>query len=166
MERFTHLDNLGWYLGKEGEHPALRKRGTAVDCLAAYEETGLTPDDIRNTVTELAFVKGQLDNIVQKFGLYHDGRGDAIIELLKMGGDGRLLPLPCPIGSTVYIIGHKYRAGWDECWINPGKFRPSDLEKIGERVFLTYEDAKAKILAMNKGNHRFRFIERGGGDGK
>ena len=70
--------------------------------------------------------------------------------------------LPCPIGSTVYIIGHRYRAGWDECWINPGKFRPSDLENLGVRVFLTYEDAKAKIFATNKGNHRFRFIERSG----
>lgn len=67
--------------------------------------------------------------------------------------------LPCAIGSTVYVIGHKYRAGCDECWINTGKFRPSDLEKIGDRVFLTYEEAKEKILSMNKGNSRFRFIE-------
>ena len=72
----------------------------------------------------------------------------------------RLLALPCPIGSTVYVIGHRYRAGWDECWINPGKFRPSDLEKIGDRVFLTYEGAKEKIFSMNKSNPRFRFIER------
>lgn len=69
------------------------------------------------------------------------------------------LSLPCPIGSTVYVIGHRYRAGRDECWINKGKLRPSDLEKIGERVFLTYEDAKEKIFAMNKGNSRFEFIE-------
>lgn len=69
------------------------------------------------------------------------------------------LALPCPIGSAVYVIGHKYRAGRDECWINTGKLRPSDLEKIGERVFLTYEDAKAKIFAMNKGNSRFILIE-------
>ena len=133
------------------------------DRLAAYEDTGLTPEDIGNTVSELAWVKGQLDKIVEQFGLYHDNRAQAILELLKMGSDGRLLPLPCPIGSTVYIIGHKYRAGYDECWINTGKFRHSDLENLGVRVFLTYEDAKAKIFATNKGNHRFRFIERSGG---
>ena len=70
------------------------------------------------------------------------------------------MELPCPIGSTVYVIGHRYRAGRDECWINTGKLRPSDLEKIGERVFLTYEDAKAKILSTNKGNSRLLFVER------
>lgn len=125
--------------------------------LAAYEDTGLMPEEIGNAVSELAWVKGQLDNIVKQFGLYHDGMGDAILELLKMSKEGRLLPLPCPIGSTVYVIGHQYRAGRDECWINKGKFRPSDLEKIGERVFLSYEDAKAKILDMNKGNSRLYF---------
>ena len=134
------------------------------ECLAAYEDTGLTPEDIANAVAELAWVKGQLDSIVKKFGLYHDGMGDAILELLKMGSEGRLLPLPCAIGSTVYVIGHKYRAGRDECWINEGKFRPSDLEKIGERVFLTYDEAKAKIFADNKNNPRFWFDERGGSD--
>lgn len=70
------------------------------------------------------------------------------------------LELPCPIGSTVYVIGHRYRAGRDEWWINTGKLRPSDLEKIGERVFLTYEDAKAKIISMNKRNSRLLFVER------
>ena len=153
MNRLTHLDHLGWYLGKEGEHPALRQRGTAVDCLAAYEDTGYTPEDFDWLCREMSAIRKAL--------------GVATYEQLRdMVQDGRLLVLPCAIGSTVYIIGHKYRAGWDECWINPGKFRPSDLEKIGERVFLTYEDAEAKILAMNKGNPRFRFIERGGSDGK
>lgn len=141
--------------------PAMEKHNR----LAAYEDTGLTPEEIGNAVAELAWVKGQLDNIVQKFGLYHDGRGDAIIELLKMGSEGRLLPLPAPIGSTVYVLGHKYQAGRDECWINPGKFRPSDLEKIGERVFFTYDEAKAHLFAKNKDNPRFWFIERSGGDG-
>ena len=126
--------------------------------LAAYEDAGLMPEDVRNVVGELVEVKRQLSNIVQQLGLYHDGRLDAIMELLKMGEECRLLPLPCPIGSTVYVIGHRYRAGRDECWINTGKLRPSDLEKIGERVFLTYEDAKAKIFAMNKGNSRFVLI--------
>lgn len=146
--------------------------GTIIDKLAAYEDTGLMPGEVAdliknhgNAIGDLAWIKGQLDKIVEQFGLYHDNRTQAIIELLKMGGEGRLLPLPCPIGFTVYVIGHKYRAGYDECWINPGKFRPSDLEKIGDRVFLTYEDAKAKVLETNKGNARFRFIERSSEDG-
>lgn len=166
MDRLTDRSQGGAAIttpGVEFENLAVW-RDAILDRLAAYEDTGLSPEEIGNKVAELAWVKGQLDNIVQKFGLYHDGRGDAIIELLKMGSEGRLLPLPCAIGSTVYVIGHKFRAGWDECWINTGKFRPSDLEKIGERVFLNYEEAKAKVFAINKDNPRFRFIERSGGD--
>ena len=63
-----------------------------------------------------------------------------------------MLVLPCPIGSTVYVIGHKYRAGRDEYWVNPGKFRPSDLEKIGTRVFLTQEDAE-RASEGRRGKH-------------
>lgn len=87
-----------------------------------------------------------------------DGKGGGWCEDFK--DRSMFLALPCPIGSTVYVIGHRYRAGRDECWINTGKLRPSDLEKIGERVFLTYEDAKAKILSTNKGNSRLLFVER------
>lgn len=129
-----------------------------MDRLAAYEDTGLTPNEIANAVSELAWVKGQLDNIVKQFGLYHDGMSDAIQELLKMGNEGRLLPLPCPIGSTVYIIGHKYRGGSDEWWINTGKFRYSDMEKIGKTVFLSQEAAEAEIIRINEGNPKFRFV--------
>lgn len=83
-----------------------------------------------------------ISSFVDRLGLNQDGMNGAILELLKTG---RLLPLPCPIGSTVYVIGHKYRAGRDEWWINPGKFRPSDLEKIGTRVFLSMEDAEKTL---------------------
>ena len=58
---------------------------------------------------------------------------------------GLLLRLPCPIGSTVYIIGSKYRRGYDETWINTGKFRYSDLEKLGKTVFLTKEEAEQAL---------------------
>lgn len=129
--------------------------------LAAYEDIGLSPEEV------MALKEGcEACEIARRdWELSHEFPDlDHLRGLVKAEKEGRLLALPCPVGSTVYIIGHKYRAGYDECWINPGKFRPSDLEKIGERVFLTYEEAKAKILAMNKGNTRFRFIERSVGD--
>lgn len=134
-----------------------------LDRLAAYEDTGLSPEEVmaRKEGCEDCEISRRVFDFASEFpNLGH------IRELVKAEKEGRLLPLPCPIGSTVYVIGHKYRDGWDECWVNRGKFRPSDLEKIGERVFLTYEAAKAKIFAINRGNHRFRFIERSDGDGK
>lgn len=61
---------------------------------------------------------------------------------------GQLVVLPCKVGDTVYIIGGKYRAGRFEWWINTGKFRLSDLEKIGKTVFLTREEAEAALREM------------------
>lgn len=58
----------------------------------------------------------------------------------------RFVELPCKLGDPVYIIGGKYRAGRQERWINAGKFRLSDLEKMGKTVFLTREEAEAAIV--------------------
>lgn len=150
MERFTYRDKSGQALlneGIDGRYTALEVIDMLAERIAAYEDTGYTPADFDRLCREMSAIRTAL--------------GISTYEQLRdMVQDGRLLLLPCPIGSKVYVIGHRYRAGWDECWINPGKFRPSDLEKIGERVFLTYDGAKEKILFMNKGNPRFRFIER------
>ena len=56
--------------------------------------------------------------------------------------------LPCKLGDPVFIIGGKYRAGRLEQWINTGKFRLTDLEKIGKTVFLTREEAEAALAKM------------------
>ena len=63
----------------------------------------------------------------------------------KVKAEGRLVVLPCKVGDTVYIIGGKYRAGRDETWINTGKFRLKDIEKLGKTVFLSREAAE-KVL--------------------
>lgn len=57
----------------------------------------------------------------------------------------QFVEMPCPIGTTVYIIGGKYRGGRFDRWINTGKFRVSDLEKIGKTVFLTQADAEKAL---------------------
>lgn len=176
MKRFTkRVMDIVAYIGPDAQYPETGDTAselttcsarTLLAQLAVYEDTGLTPAEVveligkhANTANELAWTKEQLDNIVKQLGLYHDGMLDSILEFLKINKEGRLLLLPCPIGSKVYVISHKYRAGRDEWWINTGKFRPSDMEKIGDRVFLTYEDAKAKIFTMNKDNQRFWFQE-------
>lgn len=57
----------------------------------------------------------------------------------------RIVELPCKIGDPVYIIGSKYRVGRFEQWINPGRFRLSDLEKMGITVFLTHDEAEIAL---------------------
>lgn len=53
--------------------------------------------------------------------------------------------LPCKIGDTVYVIGGKYRHGSVEKWINTGKFRFSDIDKLGKTVFLSKEEAEKAL---------------------
>lgn len=48
-------------------------------------------------------------------------------------------------GDPVFIAGGKYRHGSIEYWVNTGKFRLSDVGKLGKTVFLTRDAAEAKV---------------------
>lgn len=87
--------------------------GEPIERLAAYEDSGLTPEEFQ--------------------------------QLSKAKAEGRLVMLPCKIGGLVFIIGSKYRHGRDETWINTGKFRWSDMEKLGKTVFLSREEAEKAL---------------------
>lgn len=50
------------------------------------------------------------------------------------------------VGDPVFVAGGKYRSGCIEYWINPGKFRLSDVGKLGDTVFLTIEEAEKRIV--------------------
>lgn len=62
----------------------------------------------------------------------------------------RIIELPCKLGDPVFIIGGKYRHGRFEKWINPSKFRLSDLEKLGKNVFLTHKEAEEALAKMEE----------------
>lgn len=64
---------------------------------------------------------------------------------------GELIEPPCKVGDTVYIVGRKYRAGKYEGFINTGKFRFSDIEKLGDTVFPTKEAAEARLKELQEG---------------
>lgn len=52
---------------------------------------------------------------------------------------------------TVFIIGHKLRRGREEYWIHPGRFRASDLDKLGKTVFMKKVDAEKEIRRLQRG---------------
>ena len=83
---------------------------------------------------------------------YHDEPCERLIFAFTTAEPVEAVVLPCKIGDPVFIIGGKYRAGRFEAWINPGKFRLSDLEKMGKTVFLTRAEAEAALAKMNEGN--------------
>ena len=53
---------------------------------------------------------------------------------------------------TVFIIGHKWNRGREEYWINTGRFRASDLDKLGKTVFLKESDAKKELRRLQHGH--------------
>ena len=111
----------------------------ALEKLAAYEDTGLDPEEIEKANNVM----------VSAFNLAVNSGTDMLVgrlkEIIRAEAEGRLLVLPCRVGDVVYITGSKYRAGRDETWVNTGKFRFSDLEKLGKSVFLTREEAEAAL---------------------
>ena len=111
----------------------------ALEKLAAYEDTGLDPEEIEKANNVM----------VSAFNLAVNSGTDMLVgrlkEIIRAEAEGRLLVLPCRVGDVVYITGSKYRAGRDETWVNTGKFRFSDLEKLGKTVFLSREEAEAAL---------------------
>lgn len=53
----------------------------------------------------------------------------------------KFIELPCKIGDKVFIVGRHHH----ETYINTGRFRISDVEKIGKTVFITKEEAEQAL---------------------
>ena len=63
---------------------------------------------------------------------------------------GLLLRLPCKVGTDVYyILGIPNKT---PCTIDSCVFELSDVHKIGESLFLTREEAEAKLKEMEDAN--------------
>ena len=112
--------------------------------LAAYEETGLEPEDIKRAFNEAAVLKlaGQALGITP----------DRLRELAQADREGRCVVLPCKIGGTVYSIRHErvpdddYRMSFHtEMRIVSQKFGLIHADCIGKSVFLTREAAEAAL---------------------
>ena len=140
---------------------ALYCRNRLKDCLAAYEDTGLTPGEIKSMQA------GHFSGL-EMAKLY-----SALMELKKYqeaDKDGRLVVLPCKVGDTVYAVTSRktiseYRVKairvelvctfieWD---ITAGFVDKSifgvPVDEIGKTVFLTREEAK-KALEAKSNDH-------------
>ena len=82
----SNLENCG--MCEEGWQRALRR-------LAAYEVTGLTPEEIKNAL--------DVNDIIPEINV----TVDHIRDLLKAEQEGRLVVLPCKTKETVYVVGEK-----------------------------------------------------------
>lgn len=125
--------------------------------LKDYEDTGLTPEQCENAkvIIEIAFSDDT-------------SKAERIRELLKADKEGRLVVLPCKVGSTVYTefcdkvvekrIGQFHVNGYTE----PRLWADIDCDwastqcvrwnlAIGKTIFLTREEAEAELKEANNG---------------
>lgn len=108
--------------------------------LKAYEDTGLTPDEIKS-------MQGEHFTGLEMAKLH-----SALMELKKYqeaDKDGRLVVLPCKVGDTVYILRRTFCGadvvGETELWW-------TDIPQIGKTVFLTREEAEKALEEIRNGN--------------
>ena len=121
--------------------------------LAAYEDTGLTPE----RCAEFARADAEGRYIVMR-----DAEQEGVArlrELAEADKDGRLVVLPCKVGDTLFrvfageILEHKVgnmrylaiQGRWD---IETYPFCPYVESSIGKTIFLTREEAEAALEAM------------------
>lgn len=111
MERLTekrHGENViplrsrpspRWALSKQYDTPDQFLSGEAADRLAAYEDTGFTPEAGAQLKKIAEIFNCDLDNTAQLKELCDKLRGWRQAEQ-----DGRLVVLPCKVGDTVYRL--------------------------------------------------------------
>jgi len=121
--------------------------GFVADRLAAYEDSGLQPEELQDALEELKNVEN-----------YASDAGMRLSEYRKLEEQGLLIKLPCKVGDTVYWIS-PFRSG-----INQGKIEFININKFGldlaimrqegvlirrglETVFLTREEAEKALEA-------------------
>ena len=114
------------------------------DRLAAYEDTGLTPEEVS------ALIKDWID---LRTTIGECGGIDLLRGLAEADKDGRVVVLPCRAGSTVYRLQYiEQTPGRFVVGVAEIKFALIWLEEFGKTVFLTREEAEKALEAKKDGN--------------
>lgn len=102
--------------------------------LAAYEDTGLEPGDLKSTA-DIDYVR--------------------IIELLKADKAGKLVVLPCKVGDhvwedgreaiVVWFFGYKTERYLHAQFFDNAEYTDIPFYEIGKTVFMTREEAEAAM---------------------
>ncbi len=140
MERLTEWNSLAGVMTGDLKTGVDERR--AFDRLAAYEDTGMTPEEIKDVIE----IFHSYRHILAGFDPDH------IRELVQAKKAGRLVVLPCKVGDTVYRVFHV--RGREpviaECEIKTIGQAADLIGRIGKKsqlvsVFLTREEAEAAL---------------------
>lgn len=114
--------------------------------LAAYEDSGCEPEEVlpKDKADEIALKLMRIADL-ESFCSY-----DRLRELAEADKDGRVLILPCKLGTKVYRIRYTIADYPDEpdLEIADTWFTPEYREDIGKTVFLTREEAERAMQEM------------------
>ena len=123
----------------------------ALNRLAAYEDTGLEPEEILGIIDAQAGVSGKVMTLFGKPFSYW-------MDLLKAEEQGLLVRLPCKVGDTVYIIiggrifeGKVYHISYSNysgkvtSYVVTEHGACASFDHFGKTAFLTREEAQAAL---------------------
>lgn len=147
MERLTYFKDGYWRVNFSG----VQYQADFVDRLAAYEDTGLTPEEIKAPFTEDTMI----NLAAQALGV----EPSRLRELAEADKDGRVVVLPCKVGDKLYRVFageiFEHRVGSMKYFAIQGKwdietypFLPSVESGIGKTIFLTREEAEKALQEM------------------
>lgn len=140
MERLTYFKDGYWRVNFSG----VQYQADFVDRLAAYEDTGLEPEAVETVKLALA-AKHLVD-----LETLNNTPISRLVELAEADKDGRVLILPCKLGTKVYRIRYKIADYPDdpEPEIATTWFTPEYRDDIGKTVFLSREEAEKALQEM------------------
>jgi hypothetical protein len=109
--------------------------------LRQYLDTGMTPEAFQSFVV---FFQDLIGNQKASDAL------DNFRQLVKADKEGRLVVLPCQVGTATYYIHYPIAVYPDESEpeIKRGIFTLRDLDRVGNSVFLTREEAEKALEGM------------------
>ena len=151
MERLTYFKDGYWRVNFSG----VQYQADFVDRLAAYEDIGLTPEEIKAPLTEDAMI----NLAAQSLGV----EPSRLRKLAEADKDGRVVVLPCKVGDVVYGFHNNRQtilpmvAKWIETnadgWCTAVQYTPMAprfyrFSDFGKTVFSTREEAEKALQEM------------------
>ena len=131
MERLTVRDESGMACVSRKIEESENGGFMLVDRLAAYEDTGLEPEDIFQIKGEVFGLRLDKEELEQYRAL---GPIDHTRELLQAEQDGQMVVLPCGSGAELERDGYTFRADhWNHVLT---AFRDAPETKSGKQVAL------------------------------